>query len=206
LENQDRRKSKNKARIIGKGLFLLDSYLWGKMENLVALLRGINVSGQKKIPMKELKELFLSMGLSHVSTYIQSGNVVFKAASRDGLSERIQVKIREEFGFDVPVLIRNLPEIEKCVINSPFSVLEQAKTYVVFLEQKGDLEGFEKLLAYQGIGEKIVLSGKEIYLLTESYGNTKLNNNFIENKLKIRATTRNWNTVQKLLEMLQSLN
>lgn len=196
----------NKEGINGTGLFLLDSYLWGKMENLVALLRGINVSGQKKIPMKELKELFLSMGLSNVSTYIQSGNVVFKAESRDGLSERIQVKIKEKFGFDVPVIIRDLPEIEKCEINSPFSVLEHARSYVVFLEKQGGLEGFEKLLAYQGVGEKIVLSGKEIYLMTESYGNTKLNNNLIENKLKIRATTRNWNTVHKLLEMLQSLN
>jgi uncharacterized protein (DUF1697 family) len=176
------------------------------MEKLVALLRGINVSGQKKIPMKALKELFLSLDLSDVSTYIQSGNVVFNTTSIDGLCERIQSKIKEDFGFDVPVIIRNHKEIEKCVNDTPFSILEQGKSYVVFLEREGEQEGFEKLKAYQGEGEKIILSGKEIYLMTASYGNTKLNNNLIENKLRIRATTRNWNTVQKLLEMLQSLN
>ncbi len=176
------------------------------MEKLVALLRGINVSGQKKIPMKALNELFHSMGFSNISTYIQSENVVFNALHSAGLTGPIQAKIKEEFGFEVPVIIRNLQEIEKCVHNNPFSAHEQGRSYVVFLEKEGEQEGFEKLMAYQGDGEKIILSGKEIYLMTASYGNTKLNNNLIENKLKIRATTRNWNTVQKLLEMLQSLN
>jgi uncharacterized protein (DUF1697 family) len=176
------------------------------MENFVALLRGINVSGQKKIPMNALKKLFISLGYGQVSTYIQSGNVVFKAPFSEGLPERIQLKIKEDFGFDVPVIVRNLQEIEKCIKSTPYFALEYPNSYVVFLEREGEQEGFEKLMAYQGEREKIVLRGKEIYLLTEGYGNTKLNNNLIEKKLKLLATTRNWNTVQKLLEMLQSLN
>ena len=93
------------------------------MATFISLLRGINVSGQKKIKMDELKKLYDSLGFKKVQTYIQSGNVVFEChdASIPKITERIKKKIKESFGFDVIVLIRTKEEFKKITRNNPFS-------------------------------------------------------------------------------------
>lgn len=85
------------------------------MYNYISLLRGINVSGQKKISMPDLKALYESLDLKNVKTYIQSGNVVFQSENSNTiiLAEQIEKKILEKYQFDVPVIIRTPEEVKK---------------------------------------------------------------------------------------------
>ncbi|MGV3640572.1 MAG: DUF1697 domain-containing protein, partial [Adhaeribacter sp.] len=120
------------------------------METYIALLRGINVSGHKPVPMQALKALFEKMDLQQVRTYIQSGNVVFQAAAQDpaGLAGRLEEKIAAQFGFHVPVLVRRAKEIQQVLERNPFlqqAGLETDKLHVTFLAAQPDPEGSSKL-------------------------------------------------------------
>ncbi len=178
------------------------------MPYYIAMLRGINVSGQKKIKMADLKSLFEESGFSNVRTYIQSGNVIFeyRSASTDKLAEIISKQIQNAFGFEVPVIVLTASELTNAAAGSPFisnSSNIPERIYFTFLE---DEPAKEKVSNLEGIDfgtEEFQKKNKVIYLyIPDGYGRAKLNNNFIENKLKVRATTRNWKTVNKLLEMV----
>jgi len=174
------------------------------MRTSVALLRGVNVSGKKMILMKELEELFINEGMKNVTTYIQSGNVIFEHALQRSrqLEEKLEKAIMKRFGFDVPVIIRTASEMADVIESIPYSVDGERMLYVTFLKDIPDKE-----LAIQ-LGGKIVnddevnIIDKHAYLLIRGgYGNTKLSNTFIEKKLGVTATTRNLKTVKKLKEL-----
>lgn len=179
------------------------------MQTYIALLRGINVSGHKKIKMAELKESLESLSFSDVVTYIQSGNIVFKSVdnSTKSLQNKIHEKILKDFGFEVPVLIKTPKELKHALDNNPF---EKDDTYdpklfaVVFLKEKPTIENIAKLETYDYSPEEYVLDNKIIYYYAANgAGNAKMNNNFFENKLKVQATSRNWRTTHKLVELSQ---
>jgi uncharacterized protein (DUF1697 family) len=177
------------------------------VQTWIAMLRGINVSGQKKVPMKDLKAMFEALGFPNVRTYIQSGNVLFQAedAEPSGLGSTIEKKIAETFGFEVPVILRKPDDLATAIRSNPFKKeleTEQEKMYVIFLGEQPDHERALKLKEVHYEPEQFVLSDKEIYLyMPAGYGNAKLNNNFFENRLKVKATTRNWRTVNELLRL-----
>ena len=172
-----------------------------------SLLRGINVSGQKKIQMAKLKLLYDSLGFQNVTTYIQSGNVIFESNDKDCdiLSERISQKILDTFGFEVTVIIRTKDEWIKVIKNNPFAgkaEIDQTRLYITFLHQEPDEIDADGLDQSKSKTEKYAIVGKEFYFYCpDGYGRTKLSNTVVEKKLKVTATTRNWNTVNKLLEM-----
>lgn len=182
------------------------------MKTALAILRGINVSGQKKVPMSELKHLFEELNCQQVKTYIQSGNVVFthSAADEEQLVKQIEKKIIETFGFQVPVLTRSLSEMADIVARNPFlqeDHTEVDKLHITFLSDTPDTLNRDKIKDLPFGADRFVLSGKEIYVYCPGgYGNTRLSNTFFENKLKVTATTRNWKTVNELLKMMESLN
>ncbi|MEO8822468.1 MAG: DUF1697 domain-containing protein, partial [Ginsengibacter sp.] len=138
----------------------------------------------------------------------QSGNVVFKSSSKlpdIKFAQKIEKAIYEKYDFEVPVIIRNKEELEKVITQNPFlkeKDIDRKKLHVTFLSE---IPQKEKLVSIEKIDfspDKIVIKSKEIYLhIPESYGETKLSNRFFESKLKVSATTRNWNTVNKLFEM-----
>lgn len=172
------------------------------------MLRGINVSGQKKVPMKELKAAYEALGYENVRTYIQSGNVVFETAKKKtdiALAKEIKHQIEATFGFDVPVMIRSLEEMNHALEHNPFlkrKDIDLAKLHVTFLSEVPSKENLAKLKEVNYPPDEFILEGKEIYLhIPVSYGNTKLNNNFFESKLKVTATTRNWKTVNELVKI-----
>jgi uncharacterized protein (DUF1697 family) len=180
------------------------------MPTHIAMLRGINVSGQKLIKMEALRASFEALGFSDVQTYIQSGNVVFKTAkiSEASLVKKIAQKILEDFGFSVSILIRTPAELQDLIERNPFSKQAEAgdaPLYVTFLSGP-PAKGAEDLLKpYATASEQFVVSGREIYLLyPKGYGQTKLSNAVIEKKLSTQATTRNWRTINTLFEMSQS--
>ena len=172
----------------------------------IAMLRGINVSGQKMIKMPELKKVFENLEFENVVTYIQSGNVVFdyKKTNETKLKGTIEKEIKNNFGYDVSVIIRTHEELKKIISKNPFIKLaeDENKLYFIFLNNEPDKERLEKLISLDFSPEKFEISGKEIYFLCPNgYGKAKLNNNVFEQKLKVIATTRNLKTVRELVRL-----
>lgn len=179
------------------------------MQAFISILRGINVSGQKKILMTDLKSLYQSLKFSDVNTYIQSGNVSFKTNEKLSdvqLAQKIEKAIYKKYAFEVPIIIRNKDEMKKITSSNPFlkeKDIDKKKLHVTFLSQIPGNAEIDSLAKIDYSPDRFIISGKEIYLhIPESYGETKLSNSFFEKKLKVKATTRNWNTVNQLLEMV----
>jgi len=173
----------------------------------IAFLRGINVAGQKKVPMAALREILVDAGLNEVKTYIQSGNVVFesKIKSASKLQQLIQKAIEDNFGFKVPTLVKSVNEIEEIIAANPFDsaeYLENNRSYFVLLFESPLKEHILSFETMNYPNEEFHISNNCVYLLCKNgYGNAKLSNNLIERKLKITATARNYRTMQKLLEL-----
>lgn len=170
------------------------------------MLRGINVSGQKKINMGDLKKFYESLDFKNVTTYIQSGNVVFECSDKNitAIKSAIEKKIKQLFDFDVAVFIRTKDELRKLIDNFPFSQKDIDKSYVTFLSDIPDPSHKEELDKGKAPAEEFFISGREIYLFfPDGYGRCRLSNNFIEKKMKLSATTRNWKTVTKLFELAE---
>jgi uncharacterized protein (DUF1697 family) len=173
----------------------------------VSLLRGINVSGQKIIKMERLRDVFESGGFQDVKTYVQSGNVLFRAPTKDPvkLAARIHSMINDEFGFSVSVLVRSAAELNKVAKANPFlrdAKVEVSRLYVSFLSETPAKAALKKLESLAATPERFHCVSRELYLsLPNGYGRTKLNNNVIEKALSVVATTRNWNTVTRLCEL-----
>lgn len=178
-----------------------------KLETYIALLRGVNVSGQKKVPMSKLKALLTDLGLMNVQTYIQSGNVIFRSEESNCLllKKLIEEKIKNEFGFAVDVIIRTWDELLKTVLSIPFKdeeVFLDTAIYVTFVDRFGNDEMIGLVDDKRNMPDLFEVIGNEIYIYCPGgYGNTKLSNTFFERKLKKVTTTRNLNTVRQLLEM-----
>lgn len=179
------------------------------MTTFIAFLRGINVGGNKKINMADLRALFESLGFPHAQTLLQSGNVVFTADESDqsDLSGRIEVGIQERFGFESKVIIRAGDELLGIIAAHPFNadqLTEPGKIAVVFLADAPDSAALDDLRAAHTGPETIHANGRELYIFyTEGMGRSKLTNNLIEKRLNVTGTTRNWNTVNKLAALAE---
>ncbi len=177
------------------------------METYIALLRGINVSGQKLIKMADLKIHLEELKFRHVRTYIQSGNILFenKTTGHKQLAEKIAQKIKEKYGFEVPVILLNFSELKNIFDNNPFlnnPKKDIEKIYATILSDEPAKEHLEKLSSFDYSPEEYIQQEKIIYFYSPNgYGNAKMNNNFFENILKVKATTRNWKTICKLVEL-----
>ncbi len=174
------------------------------METYISFLRGINVGGNKKIKMDDLSDLYESLGLINVKTYIQSGNVVFNTVNLkpDELEQKIETAVRNTFGFDVKVMIRTKGELKKIIKKNPFSEEYFNHLHVMFLSGIHADPPIKELDEVKDDFEEYFISGKEIYIYYHNgVAKTNLSNGFIEKKLNVSATTRNWNTVNRLAEM-----
>jgi uncharacterized protein (DUF1697 family) len=173
----------------------------------VALLRGINVSGQKIIKMEDLKKAFEALHFKSVMTYIQSGNVVFGSDEKNVpiLRTQIEKKLLKTFGYEVPVVVKTLKEIEEATKRNPFRIVkteEGERLHISFLSGKPAKAAAENLAAVKSDIDELRLLGSEVYILCrKGYGTTIFSNTFIEKKLAVSATTRNWATVEKLLSL-----
>lgn len=183
------------------------------MPTYLALLRGINVSGKKIIKMEEFRNLMESVGYGNVKTYIQSGNVIFESdgKSKIKIAASIEALIEGHYGFDVKVFVLDIKDIEKAIDNNPFVSKRQPegagskKLYVTFLSEKPSNEKMQNLREAPIGHDLIEVVDDVLYFKLESKASeSKLSNNLIESRLKLKATTRNWNTTLKLFEMLQA--
>lgn len=179
-------------------------------ETWVALLRGINVGGAGRLPMKELVPVLRGLGLADVKTYLQSGNVVFRwpNGERDVLAARIGHEIRRRFGFEPTVLLKTLDELQAVVDANPFPEAEEAPAtlHVYFLEVEPvepDLEGLD---SNRRDTERFVLGGRVFYLhAPEGIGRSKLAAR-MEKLLGAPATGRNWRSLVRILALAREVD
>ncbi|GAB1855827.1 DUF1697 domain-containing protein [Flavobacteriaceae bacterium MHTCC 0001] len=174
------------------------------MKTYIALLRGINVSGQKKIPMAVLRELLLDNGLKDVQTYIQSGNVIFQSSekNKETLEEIIHNAIKSHFGFEVPILVLKPETVQQIFDDCPFPQEKKEKSYFMLLYSKANSSTVEEVSQLSYPNEEFLITDNTVYFYCATgYGKAKFSNNFFERKLKVVATARNYKTMVKLLSL-----
>jgi uncharacterized protein (DUF1697 family) len=181
----------------------------------VALLRGINVGGKNMLPMKGLAALFAAANCDEVRTFIQSGNVIFRAAPSVAaqIPLLIAAEIERGFGLRVPVVLRSAEEMNAVLSGNPFlqpdataapGDVEGKMLHVFFLADAPDAAAVEKLDPQRSSPDKYMLRGREIYArFSDGMAKTKLTNAYFDSKLKTISTARNWNTVLKLAAMMK---
>jgi uncharacterized protein (DUF1697 family) len=173
----------------------------------LALLRGINVGGKNKLPMKDLVEIFIEAGCESVRTYIQSGNVIFRASP--GVSARVSgqitTQIAKNFGYRTPVILRTAEQLRDVISNNPFLKAGAAEDtlHVMFLADLPSHVSVDNLDPDRSPPDTFIVRGQEVYLqLPNGVAGTKLSNNYFDSKLTTTSTGRNWRTVTKLLELM----
>ncbi|HEY9166943.1 MAG TPA: DUF1697 domain-containing protein [Candidatus Kryptonia bacterium] len=173
----------------------------------ISLLRGINVGGNKIVPMSDLEGMFGQLGFSDVTTYIQSGNIVFKSGKKSvlELEKKISAAIKTRFGFQVDVLVLSLDDLKKMMEKNPFTdnkLKTGERIYFTIMSDKVKSETVASLNHPKGAGDDFKVIGRVAYLLCRTgYSKTVFNNNYIEKILKVTATTRNLETLSKLVEI-----
>jgi uncharacterized protein (DUF1697 family) len=177
------------------------------MPTYVAMLRGINLGPHKRVKMEALRKSFESLGLKNVQTYIQSGNVIFKAGktSPTALHSKIEARIASDFGFSSLTILRSQEELGKVVKANPF--LKQAgtrheKLHVIFLSETPERDVLKQLEGLTKSPDASCCLGQEIYLhLPNGFSQSSMIHNPLERKLLTRATTRNWRSVNNIYQM-----
>lgn len=175
----------------------------------VALLRGVNVGGKHVLPMADLAGMFAQAGCRDVRTYIQSGNVVFRA--EPVLVRRLPVAvgraIEARFGFEAPIVTRSLSELEVVAARNPFPTgrVDPRTLHVVFLLDRPSRADAAALDPERSPPDEFVVQGREIYLrCPNGTARSKLTATYFDATLKTIGTFRNWNTVLKLLELARA--
>lgn len=175
----------------------------------LALLRGINVSGHNMIKMEALKTTLEDIGFTNVVTYIQSGNVFVETEEESGFGVGFKIKqeIFKTFGHEVPVIVIGKNDLELCFKNNPFlkqKDVDTKKLYVAFISKELSSSAINELKISQFKPDEAVIDGNRIFIKYDiGAGKTRLDQKYIEKKLNVTATIRNWNTVTKLLEMYE---
>jgi len=171
----------------------------------IAILRGINVGGKRKILMADLKSLCKKLGWKEVSTYIQSGNIIFQSdVGSIQLEEELAVAISDQYGYDVPVIVRTKEELQNAIRQNPFydAAEDISKLHLTFLKERPKEENVHQTETYNYEPDQFVIDNQDVFISCEGkYHESKLTNGFFEKKLKVGATTRNWKTVLKLAEL-----
>lgn len=189
----------------------MDRSLFGSKSNIllimkayIALLRGINVGGHKKVPMAELRELLTKSGLKNVSTYIQTGNIIFKTSENNiaKIEAIIKKAIIDYFKFEVSVLVKTPQDLQRIFDACPFSEEKKKKSYFTMLHYipNDELVKEASKKIYEG-EEYLIVEDCLYYFCEKGYGQAKFNMNLFERKLKTTSTSRNYNTMVKLLSL-----
>ncbi len=177
------------------------------MQTHLALLRGINVSGNKMIKMDALKIALEKIGFQNVRTYIQSGNVLIDTneESTAKIGFIIKQEIQKTFGHDVPIIVISKKDLELCFENNPYLKIPEIdikKLYVAFVSSILKPENINDLKISNFKPDEAVIDANRIFIKYETgAGKTKLDQNYIEKKLNVIATIRNYNTITNLLKM-----
>lgn len=178
------------------------------MTTYLALLRGINVGGKAKVPMKDLRTLLEDLGYEDVRTYLQSGNVVFEdqSSAPEELAAGLGDAVSRAFEFKVSVLIRAHRELAGVATANPFPTegANPSSLHVMFLAARPSSTAVKALDPDRSPPDEFVVKDREVYLsFPNGSARSKLTIDYFERKLGTRATARNWNTIMKVLELME---
>ncbi len=181
------------------------------MKTYIAILRGINVGGKKKIRMADLQTQLSEAGLKNIRTYIQSGNVIFKHAASHApvIAQEIETVILKHYGFQVPVLVLTVDELAVILSNNPFLNDKHADSnllHVTFLSEQPQQNSADNVAKKDDQPNECSIGGRAVYLFCPNgYSKTTFTNTFFEKTLNVTATTRNWKTANTLLDIANDL-
>jgi uncharacterized protein (DUF1697 family) len=181
------------------------------MRVIISMLRGVNLGPHNRIQMKELCALYRSLKLRDAQSYIQSGNVIFQSEEKDldALAGRIAAGIERKFGFRPPVILRTTAELRQVVARNPFAKrreIEPSKLLVTFLDRDPGSAIQEQVRKIKTEPEELCMEGREVYTyFPNGMARPKMKWGVIERILKTQWTGRNWNSVEKMLEMAEAL-
>ncbi|HKQ97367.1 MAG TPA: DUF1697 domain-containing protein [Candidatus Polarisedimenticolia bacterium] len=172
----------------------------------VALLRGINVGGKNRLPMNDLATMFKDAGAADVRTYIQSGNVIFRADAARALrlGAAVGKAMQAELGWSVPIVVRSAAALGATAKGNPFLAekVPLQSLHVGFLLARPDRTRVAALDPDRSPPDRFVVRGDTLYLhLPNGVARTKLTSQYLDSRLGTVVTVRNWNTVTTLLEM-----
>ena len=172
----------------------------------VALLRGINVGGNTMVKMADVKSLFQELGFTGIESYINSGNLAFndKKRSESAIAGRIEKALKEKFDRDIRVMVREQTEIRNVLDNNPFKGKfdSHKQMHVLFMQENMPKDKEELLTAQNRSSEMFAVRGREIYaLLKDGVADSLLGKGYIDKKLKVPVTARNWRTVEKIAQL-----
>ena len=183
------------------------------MTSYVAFLRAINVAGQKLIKMQDLAQIFAAAGFKNVQTYIQSGNVIFDSRSTNSaaLSKKIERTLQQALGYEVPIILRTLAELEALVKRNPFKKIkpgDEVVLFVVFLSNQTKPTPKLPLISIKENLELFEIKDGAAFIVARRKQNGWFGfpNAFVEKELGVVGTTRNWNTVNKIVHFAEALD
>jgi len=177
----------------------------------IAMLRGVNVGPHHRIKMDALRKLFESLKCQNPQTYVQSGNVIFRAREKNSelLAGKIATAIERKFGFRSEVVLRATAEMREVVKSNPFAArrdVEPGKLLVTFLAHEPEAEARATLASMKAYPEELHLNGRDLYIyFPNGAGKSRLPWASVEKWLKTPGTARNWNSVTKMLEMAEAM-
>lgn len=173
------------------------------MQTWIVLLRGVTPTGKNKVPMAALRAALETAGLEQVSTYIQSGNVIASSPlDRAALERLVHDVIAKEFGGDIVVLARTPAYFAQALARNPFAGADPARLYFTLLASPPEPGLLQSFMAPGYAPDKIEIVGDMAYVqCATKFSDMKINNNFIERKLKLSATTRVYNTIAALIAL-----
>jgi len=176
------------------------------MPHYIALLRSVNVAGHGRLAMADLQQSFIALGHSDVSTYIQTGNVLFRSTSKSPskVAAGIERQLEQDFGSSPAVILRTVPALSQVLAASPFPAqgADPSRHHVTFLAEEPSREKLATFVVPSSGRDELVIIGREVYVHTpDGYGNSKLSGAMLERRLGVKSTTRNWNTVTKLCQL-----
>jgi len=181
------------------------------MTVMISMLRGVNLASHNRVKMDALRALYESLGLRDVQTYVQSGNVIFRAEARSlpALPQRIEDAIERNFGFRTDVIVRTSSELRDVIARNPFASrrgIDPRKFLVTFLAHDPDPDARDKVLKIKADPEELRIDGRELYIyFPNGLARPKLSWVAIAKMLKTAGTGRNWNTVTTMMEISERL-
>lgn len=181
------------------------------MAVIISMLRGVNLGPHNRLKMEELRALYKALKLRDAQSYVQSGNVIFRSAEKDldELARRIEGAIEKKFGFRPPVILRTTAELRDAIAKNPFAMrreIEPSKLLVTFLDRDPGEKVREQVLKINTAPEELRIEGREVYIyFPNGMARPKMNWAAVARVLKTQWTGRNWNSVQKMLQMAEQL-
>ena len=178
-------------------------FIFYAMTKYIAFLRAINVGG-RVVKMENLKKILAMPGFKNITSYVQSGNIAFDHSETDKevLINKVEAKLLKALGYEVKTFLSTPEELRTIAEHNPFKKIpEDMNLHVSFMSGEPDDDAVTQLLSLQTEHEQFRIAGSEAYILVKkgAYGETKFSNTFLEKKLKVAATTRNWATVNKMI-------